>query len=233
MYTFQNNFGFLPPQAIVVGTAVANVGIEAHHAAKVAKLQDKFTARLESDEEKKAYINYVVARLESVAVRLAKGGVYRPGTAEFDKVLGQVVKQDMNYKGLCNADIYWPKTTQDKEGAPRKIWASISRTGFVAPGADVPPDVGPVWATGCKNAHDQASMAWIARYKGERKHRHFKIFKEDIGSMDLFLRAGTGIFMIAMLLLVTRVQKAVIKEQAPPPRKKIKIKKPKSQQEDL
>jgi hypothetical protein len=225
MYTFHGHkgFGFTAP-VTVVGTAIANVGVNAHHAVKVSKMQQKFSKRLESDQEKMAYLKLVILRVQSIAERLAKGGKYRPGTPEFEKILGVALKNDMAYKGLCNADIYYP-LGNDPKGSPRAIWASISRGGYVTPGTPVPPDVGPIWATGCKNADDRARMAYVQRFKGRRKHKHFRTHKEDIGTMDLFLRAGTGILMVAMLFLVTRIQKAVISEQAPPKRKRRKKKK--------
>lgn len=214
----------LAPNVAIVGTAVANVAVTAYHAAKVSALQQGFQAKLESDEEKKNYIKYLVVRIQSVAQRLGQNGVYRPGTEAFEGAIKIAMARDMNYKGNCNADIYYPLTKDDVPGKPRKIWATIDRTGYVKPGSPVPPDVGPIWATGCKNADDQARMAYIDRLKGERKHSHFKIFKEDIGSLNLLLRAGTGIFMVIIMIIIIKVQRAVVAEQAPPKRKRKKKK---------
>tara|TARA_B100000925_G_C21894895_1_gene424538 strand:+ start:121 stop:816 length:696 start_codon:yes stop_codon:yes gene_type:complete len=228
MYSFEgynsDGLGVAAAPVAVIGTAVANVGVTAYHAAKISKLQKGFQEKLENDQQKINYIKYVLARMESIAMRLGSNGVYRPGTPEFENALKQTLKSDMNYRGNCNADIYWPLKKGETPGKPRQVWATIDRTGYIKPGAQVPPDVGPIWATGCKNAIDAGAQEYIKRFKGERKHQHFKIFKEDLGTMDVFLRAATGIFMVIMLVIVTKVQRAVLREQAPPKIKKRKKK---------
>jgi hypothetical protein len=226
MYIYTGLGQGLGQGAAMVGTAIVNVGVQAHHAVKVGQLQRKFSSKLENDEEKKQYIKYIAQRINSVATRLGKNGRFRAGTPEYEEALTKVLSSDMTYRGNCNADIYYPMTTKDAIGKPRKVWASISRSGFVKPGTPVPRDIGPIWATGCKNAHDAGRMAYIQRFKGEKKHSFFKTHKEDLGSMNLLLRAATGIFMVIALVIVTRVQKAVIKEQAPPKRRKRRKKKP-------
>lgn len=225
MYIFEGHSDFGIVQAVVVGTAAANVGLTALHAAKMGALQREFSARLESDQQKIAFIKYIALRMESIADRLGKNGKYRPGTDEFEKAMAIALKNDMNYKGNCDTDIYYPLAPGEDPKKPRKVWASITRGYVTIPQGspqNIPPDVGPIWATGCKNAIDQGRMAYISRYKGERKHNYFKIFKEDMGTRDIFLRAATGIIMVLFLIIITKVQRAVLKEQVPAKKKKKK-----------
>jgi len=205
----------------MIATSVGKVAVTAHHAVKVGKMQKKFGKKLDSDERKKEYINFIIERFQSIGTRIAKGGKYRPGTKAFELVLKKALLDDMNYKGYCNTDIFVPHAEGDVPKATRQIYASIDRTGHVSRG-QVPPDVGPVWATGCKNADDFFRMAYIDRFKGERKHGFFKLFKEDIGTMDLFLRFGVGLLMAIVMVAMIKVQRAVVIEQAPPKRKKKK-----------
>jgi len=207
-----HGFGQIVYPVAVVGTAVANVAINADHIIKVGKIQSKQQQVLDTDAAKMDYIKTVILRVRSLGPRLARGGKYRPGTKAFEVILAKALKNDMSYKGYCNADIYVPFGPNDTPGNPRGVWASITRGGQVKSGS-VPRDVGPIWATGCKNAEDDARMAWIKKFKGERKFSFLRAHKEDIGTMNLALRFGTGLFMAAALLLLIKVQRAVVKEQ--------------------
>ena len=226
MYVYQKDgLGQAAYAVTVVGTAVANVAINADHMIKVSALQKKFAGKLESDQQKMDYIKILLLRIQSLSTRLAKGGRYRPGTKGFEVLLGRALKNDMKYKGYCNADIYYP---YNGESGARKVWASITRSGHVISGK-VPKDVGPLWASRCKNAEDAARMAYITKFKGQRKHRIFKTHKEDLGTMDLFLRFGTGLFLVMVMIMAIKVQRAVIKEQEPMFKKKKKKKKKKKE----
>jgi len=220
MYVYHHGGFGQAVAATVVGTAIANVVINAGHMLKVGALQKKFGGKLESDQQKMDYLKIILLRLQSLSTRLAKGGRYRPGTKGFEVLLGRAIKNDMKYKGYCNADIYFPFVA----GAPPKVWASFTRAGHVSAGA-VPRDAGALWAGRCKNAEDEARMAYIKRFKGRRKHSIFKAFKEDLGTMDLFLRFGLGAFLVAVMVMAIKVQRAVIKEQKPQLKKKKKKKK--------
>jgi hypothetical protein len=215
----------------MVVTAAANVAVSAHHAVKVGEMQKRFGKKLDSDEAKKQYIKFIIERFQSLGTRLAKGGRYRPGTDAFELILKKALLDDMNYHGYCKTDIFVPHTPGDKPKATRTVYASIDRIGHVSRGK-VPPDVGPIWATGCKNADDFFRMAYIEGIKGKRKHRFFKFFKEDIGTMDLFLRFGTGLLLAIVMLAMIKIQRAVVAEQVPLPRKKRKKRKKKKKKPD-
>lgn len=208
----------------LVVTAVANVGVNAYHAAKMSKMQQRFQKRLETDQEKMDWFRLLLARFKSVANRLATVGQV-PGTPAFETHLKKALKADMDYGGKCNVNMYMPVTKDDVIGQPRKSFAKITRTGFVTEGS-VPKDVGPIWANGCKAALDEARIAYIKRFKGQKQFEHLRAHKEDIGTLDLALKFGTGFFLLIMMIFIMKVQGAVIEEQAPPPRRKKKKKKP-------
>jgi len=195
----------------IVGTAVAQVGIDAYHAVKTSKLQRGFQKKLDTDAARVDYIKSIVLRFKSLGLRLATGGRYRPGTKEFETILAKALTKDMNYKGLCNANIYVPGTK-----VPRDVWASISRGGYIKPPTTLPPDVGPIWAGGCKNAQDEFRMIFIKKFKGTRKFEHFKVHKEDIGTINLFMKFGMALIILVVLLMMLKIQRAVIKEQQRP-----------------
>jgi len=203
------------PAIALVGSAVANVAVSAHHAVQMNKLQQGFQRKLDSDAARMEYIRFMVARFKSLGTRLARTTRHRPGTKEFNLLLKKAMINDMFYRGYCEADIYVPMGGKDSPGRPRSVWASITRSGFIKHGRGLPRDVGPIWSVGCKNSHDEFSIAAITKFKGKRRFQRFKTHKIDVGTLDLLLRFGTGFFIMIVGILMIKVQRAVIKEQKP------------------
>jgi len=197
----------------LVGVAAANAGINAYHAVKVGKIQRQQEHKLEADEIAMLYIRNLIYRLESLGTRLARTSGIRPGTPEFEGLLKKALISDMVYQGNCNADIFIPPTSTSKAGEPRSIWGKINRTGFLEQPSALPPDVGPIWATGCKNAQDKFRIASIEAFKGAQKFSHIKTTKSDIGTIGLFVTYGAGLFLLVVFLLSIKMQTAVIREQ--------------------
>lgn len=199
----------------LVGAAAANVGVNAYHAVKLNKMQQGFQKKLDSDANNIEYIRLLVSRLKSLGNRIAKTTPHRPGTKEFEALLKKVLINDMLYKSYCNADIYFPMGPNDVPGRPRDVWASINSTGYVKKPTIVPPDVGPIWAAGCKNAHDEFRITNVKQYKGERRFDFLKTHKIDVGTLNLLLKFGAGIFLLVVAILMIKLQSAVIEEQKP------------------
>jgi hypothetical protein len=208
----RNNLGQAEGIALV-GVAAANAGINAAHAAKVSKIQKRQGSKLDADELAMTYVRNLVHRIETLGTRLARTSGRRPGTAEFEELLKEALSSDMNYQGNCNADIYVPPTSTSKVGEPRTIWGKINRTGFLEQPSRLPPDVGPIWATGCKNAQDKFRIASIEAFKGTQKFKHIKTTKSDIGTVGLFVTFGAGLFLLIVFIMSIKMQTAVIKEQ--------------------
>lgn len=206
----------------LVVAAAANVAVNAHHAAKMARMQRRFTRNLESDTEKMDWFKLLLSRFKSIAVRLATVG-QRPGTLEYEKWLRKALIDDMDYKGHCNIDMYMPMTSKDVAGKPRDIFATITRDGYME--GKAPKEVGLIWAHGCKGALDEARIAFIKRYKGQKEFEHLREHKEDLGTMNLALKFGTGFFLLIMMMIITKIQGAVVEAQAPPPPRKKRKKK--------
>lgn len=220
----RSNFG--QGEAIaLVGTAAANAGVNAYHAAKVGKIQRQQERKLEDDEIAMTYIRNLVYRLETLGTRLSRTSGIRPGTPEFEALLKEAMSSDMDYQGLCNASIYIPPNATSKRGEPRTVWGKINRTGFLEQPSALAPDVGPIWATGCKNAQDKFRIAFLENFKGGQKFRHIKTTKSDIGTMEIFIKFGTGLFLLIVLLMSMKMQSAVIREQRRRPKPKQETKK--------
>ena len=197
----------------LVGVAAANAGINAAHAAKVSKIQKKQESKLEADELAMLYVRNLVYRIETLGTRLARTSGIRPGTPAFEELLREALISDMAYQGNCNADIFIPPTATSKAGEPRAIWGKINRTGFLEQPSGLPPDVGPIWAIGCKNAQDKFRIASIEAFKGAHQFKHIKTTKSDIGTVGLFVTFGAGLFLLIAFILSIKMQSAVIKEQ--------------------
>ena len=199
----------------MVGVAAANAAVNVHNAVQIGKIQKQQEKHLESDAAQMTYIRNLVFRLETLGTRLAKTSGIRPGTPEFEDLLRKAMSPDMTYQGNCNADIYVPPTATDKPGESRAIWGKINRTGFLEQPSSLPPDVGPLWATGCKNAQDKFKISAITALKESRKFKHIKETKSDIGMTNLFVTFGAGLFLIIVFLLSIKTQSAVIRAQRP------------------
>ncbi|RJR10585.1 hypothetical protein C4588_03020 [Candidatus Parcubacteria bacterium] len=208
----------------LVGVAAANAGVNAYHAVQVSKIQQQQQKKLENDEIAMTYIRNLIYRLETQAIRLARTSTIRPGTPEFEALLQKALKSDMLYKGNCNASIYVPPTTSSKAGDPRSIWGKISRSGFLEQPSTLPPDVGPIWATGCKNALEKAKIAYVDAYKEGKQFEYIKTSKSDIGTLQIFAAFGGGLLLLVVLLTSMKLQTAVIKEQRRKPKTKPKRK---------
>jgi len=203
------------PAVALIGSAVTNVALTAGHAVKMNKMQQGFQKKLDNDAARMDYIRLMVARFKSLGTRLARTTRHRPGTPEFNLLLKKALINDMFYRSYCNADIYWPMGKEDAFGKPRKVWGSINRSGFVKKPTQLPRDVGPIWASGCKNGHDEFSIAYANKFKGDRRFQHLKTHKIDVGTMNLLLRVGSGLFLMIVAILMIKIQRAVIREQTP------------------
>lgn len=197
MYQYRNR---TLGDAALVTAAVANSVIDILATKKMNKYQARFLKRLESDEVKMEFIRFLVAKLRSTGDRIVQTTNLEPGTPEFETYLTSQMLEDMHYQGNCNAEIFDPTAT------PRKIIGKFYRTGRIeAPG--MPPDTGPIWATGCKNAQDFFRISHLKEQKGSNKFLKVKYQAEDLGTMDLFLRYGLGLLTIAILLIAIRLQR--------------------------
>ena len=194
-------------------TAAANAGVSVYHAAKVSKLQQKFQSKLDQDEIDMDFIRALLARFRSTGTRLAQTTTARPGTPDFDKLLMISTKEDMKYKGNCNAAIYNSRKAEDKLGQPREIWADIDRSGHITQPNRLPLDIGVIWASGCKNAQDEFRTTWVQGYKGDRRYAHVRDTKFDIKTLNVFLKYGGGLLLVVALLVMIKLQSAVISEQ--------------------
>lgn len=196
-----------------VATAAANAGVSIYHAAKVDKLQKGFQQKLDADDIAMNFVRAMLARFRSVGTRLAQTTTARPGTSDFEKLLTISTKEDMNYAGNCNTAIYQPRSPEDKPGTPRQIWAKIDRSGHITQPNPLPPDVGIIWAAGCKNAQDEFRTTWVQNYKGDRRYAHVRDTKFDIKTLNVFLKFGGGLILVVALLIMIKLQRAVIAEQ--------------------
>jgi len=196
----------------IVATAAVNAAVGVHHAVETKSLQRKFGRRLSKDEINTDYIKNILLRLRSLGTRLVHTKEIQPGTQKFEDSLKKAIINEMIYKGYCNADIYVPMGPNDRAGSPRGIIGSFTRSGHVK-SKILPPDTGPMWATGCKNAQDNFRYTFVNKYKGKKQFKRLMYHKEDIGVTGLLLRYGSGLFIAAVLLLAIRVQSKVIKQQ--------------------
>jgi hypothetical protein len=206
----RNNFG---QAAAMVGVAAANAAVNVHNVVQVDKIQKQQQSKLEADEMAMTYAKNLVYRLETLGTRLAKTSGIAPGTPEFESLLKKALAPDMVYQGNCNVDIFVTPTGTSKTGEPRAIWGSVNRTGFLSQPTTLPPDVGPLWATGCKNAQDKFRIARIEAIKGSKQFEHIKLVKSDTGAVSLFIAFGAGLLLVVAFLLSIKMQSAVIKEQ--------------------
>lgn len=208
----RNNFG-QAEGLVAVATAAANVGVNAYHAAKTDKIVQAFENKLRDDEAAMAYIRNLVLRFEGLGTRLARTSGIRAGTPEFENLLRKSMINDMQYHGNCNADIFVPPTARDRPGVPRALWGKINRSGFLEQPSVIPPDVGPIWATGCKNAQDQFRIAQAQQIKGKSRFEYLLGSKAGIGQWDIIARIGSGLFLLIFAILMLKYQGAVIHEQ--------------------
>jgi len=192
--------------------AVGDAAISVHHAVKTQKIQKKLQKKATKQEIYVAYIKNMVSLLQSKGTRLAQTLKVVPGTKEFEVLLKDAVKNDIIYKGYCNADIYEPYGKEFKPNDLREVIGKFTRGGYVDSKV-LPKTAGLIWAAGCKNAQDAFRIARIKRLKGEQKFQSVKIQKTDIGVLDLLLRYGTGVVVFMALLLILKVQSSIVAEQ--------------------
>ena len=211
--------------AIAVGQIALSAGdlaVEYANSKKLANLQANFKRILDSDAAKIDYANDLAQRIQIAATTLAHSGQIQPGTPLFDQYLGLIVKPDMQYNGNCNVGFYQPAAPYDQTNAPKSLWITIDRNGFVQPSGNAPPDVGSIWSSGCQEAENQAGIEYVNALKGTQisgglwtgiRGKIQQLTRSDVGTVDLFMRIGLGVFVIAGLILVLKVQGALIEEQ--------------------
>ena len=202
----------IPTQSPIVEilSSAADIGLQYFNLKQVKKLQVSFQRRLDTDAEKIDYINNMVSRLTSEAIRFAEAGRVQPGIPEFDKTLALLVKNDIIYRGNCNADILAP-VQNDKE--PRKVWASISRSGSIKPPTQLTPEVGVIWAGGCKEAEYQARIAYNKGIKTGLMFKAKTVLLGDLSALDIFMRVGGGLLLVVGFILLLKTQNVVIEEE--------------------
>jgi len=207
-----SNFGIVGVATAAATGATVNAALNVSHALKVSKIQEGFQRQLKDDQTKINYIKNLVLRLQSIGTRLSYRPNLYPGSREFNALLKQALINEMIYKGNCNADIFVPMGPDDKLGEPRQIMGKFSRSGHVVT-TMLPADTGPIWATACKNAEDVFRTARIKKLRGTRKHSVLKAQQADIGTLNLFLKFGAGLFTLVLLILTIKTQRKRIKHQ--------------------
>jgi hypothetical protein len=207
-----NQFGQVGVGVVAIGTSVANAAVNVQHAIKTGKMQRKFQKRVGTDQANLDYLKNIILRFKSLGNRLVTTKAIQPGTPAFEDALKRATVNEMIYRGNCNANIYTPRSSNDAIGQPRALIGKFTRAGHIE-STILPKDAGPVWASGCKNAQDSFRYSFVNKYKGGRQFRRLKTQKEDIGTTDLFLRFGSGLFIAAVLLLAIKTQSKVIKTQ--------------------
>jgi len=204
-------------EIIQVAVAAGNLAIDYSNGKKLASLQRSFQRQLDSDAAKIDYTKDIVQRFKIAAQTLAHTGRISPDNSLFDKYLSLIVKDDMQYSGGCNVALYQPAQSY------KTPWITINNIGALQPYTNAPPDVGSIWVAGCHEAKDLANVDYIQVLKGQSiagglwtglRGRIQQITRADIGAIDLFMRIGMGIFIIVSLVLILKVQSALIEEQS-------------------
>lgn len=184
--------------SVSIGAAVANAVV----ALKANKLAARFQKQIESQETAMEYTKFVVSRLQDVSKYLADITNIQPGTPEFEKAIQQAMSDDLIYKGGCNADIFAPVQEGYNPGSARKIIGSFLRDGTIKnPTVPLPGECGLYWASGCKNAFDEARVIYIKKQQQAYQQRVKTSLLEDLSGMNLFLRAGMGVLLISTVLV--------------------------------
>ena len=189
----------------VANTAI-NTAVALTNAGKVSSLQKNFTSKLEQDAAILDYITNMVLRLKASGKNLVASGVAQPGTAAFEKQLQQKLLNYLVYRGDCNASIYVAPRPEDIPNQPRPILAVCLNTGSVQGSTNVPPEVGVVWATGCRNAQDEFRVDYINKWKDTRKFTMQTLLTGDLGSLGIFLKYGLSLFLVMLLITALRYQ---------------------------
>ena len=184
--------------------AASNVAVTAYHAHKVSKMQRKFQKHLERDAANIDYMKNIVTYFTSAGNRVAVVSGFEPGTSQFEFALMKALKKEMNYKGNCVADIYVPPNATDIFNTP--VWARVTRSGYVE--GPVPRDVGPIWATGCKNAQSEFRINYIKAIKSRRRFETGKIFREKLATSEIISKFVIGSLLIMMMVTVIKLQLA-------------------------
>ena len=195
-------FGVLGPQTAV---AIANVGLNLYHQKKINKMQKRFQRQLDRDAANIDYMKNIVEHFRNTGNRLLVVSDNEPGKSKFNFALMKALSRDMNYKGNCTTDIFRPADAKDLFNSP--IWAKVTRSGYVdAPG--LPRDIGPIWATGCKNAHSEFRSNFIKNIKSRRKFTGLVQRKETLATSDLISKFVAGALLIMMMAVVIKLQLA-------------------------
>lgn len=200
------NFGQAAGVALasVVGSLI-NVGSNVWTAIKADALAQEFQKKIENIDSAKEYTMYIASKVFSSGRKIIDLGQARPGTATFERLLQKELSPYMIYKGLCNADIYFP-TNQGALGT-KKLFGSFTREGGVSMAY---PETGPVWAAKCKNALDDLDVYYISGQKDRAKFERAEEVMVGTGGLSLAAKFGGGVLILALLMMALTTQRRVV-----------------------
>ena len=200
--------------AVLVTTALIGVGDKAYDVYKTGKMARRFRKKLTRHAANIDYMKNVVNFFRISGNRLAVLSGIEPGTQKFEFALMKMLRTDMNYKGNCNVDVYAP--IEGTSMPNTAIWASVTRSGYVGGSVSsgdgvtkaTTVDVGPIWATGCKNAQSEFRINYLRSFKATRRFETKKIFEEKVATADLISKFVIGSLLIMMLATTIKIQLA-------------------------
>lgn len=188
---------------MMITSAAINAALDVYSAKKLGKMAERFGKQLESDAIKMEYITYVVSRLRSLCEMLVATTDTDPHSLAFEAMLREGMSDYIQYKGNCNCTLLDPNT--------KKPVATLTKDGRVLDGPGIPPEVGLIWATGCKNALDFARATNIREIKDEDRFQKSLQQTQNLGTRDLYYRYVLGGLVVSFLVLVLAMQRKVIK----------------------
>ena len=192
----------LGPQTVA---AITDVGVSFYHQTKVNRMQKRFQRNLDRDAANIDYMRNMIAHFKNTGNRLLVTHNAEPGRSNFDSALKKALSKDMNYRGNCAAEIFRPADAKDL--FKNHIWATVTGGGYVVtPG--MTRDIGPIWATGCKNAYSEFRSNFIKKVKSGRKFTTLVYSKDILASSELIYKFVAGGLLIIMMGVVLKLQLA-------------------------
>lgn len=195
---------------MLITSAAINSALDVYSARKFGKMQAKFEKQLASDAVKMEYVRFLVDRFRTLNEMLISTTDADPHSIAYQAMLKQGMADYMKYEGDCKTTILDPTT--------KKAVVTITKDGRVENSVGMPPEVGIIWATGCKNAIDFARASAIQENKDETRFNIIRKQTEDIGTKDLLVRFGLGLLVFAAVIIAIRMQRKVIKSKKKPRR---------------
>lgn len=185
---------------IQIGTALGTSIYNFLGTKKAQKKQEKFA---QAQQASANVINKTLNEVYQYGLAVIRESDLSPADPEFEKVLVQHIGSLTGYRGNCDADIYSLDDTET-DLSKKTPWFKV-RGGKIqsVSGAALPDNADALWMVGCRNVHDNWTIAYKKKLIQEGRQRELEQLEAKFSKgklLQTLLFGGVGVILLGIVV---------------------------------